>query len=154
MQNSPPPITNSVWCSGAKYSLPRRVRIMRRPWHNPPTSHMRIGTLRFCATCISGITLARWSITRRTAGSFRTTPTSSSGLPTFVAAQKNWRSGDGNYHSLDFAWGPCLDARGCTCAASSAAKDGSSTGTDRKVAREDTRGKEGGGKEGGGKETD
>jgi tetratricopeptide (TPR) repeat protein len=55
-------------------------------------SNMRTGALRFCATCISGITRARWSITRRTAGSFRTTPRSSSGLPTFATAQENRRS--------------------------------------------------------------
>jgi len=55
-------------------------------------SSMPTGTLRFCATCISGITPARWSITRRTAGSSRVTPRSSSGLPIFVTAQKNGRS--------------------------------------------------------------
>src|SRR5436853_231475 len=48
---------------------------MRRPSHSPLTSNMRTGTLPFCATCISAITPARWSITRRTAGSFRTTQT-------------------------------------------------------------------------------
>src|SRR5215471_1965130 len=120
---------------------------MRRPWHNPPTSHMRTGTLRFCATCISGITRARWSITRRTAGSFRTTPRSSSGLLTFATAQKNRSSDEEDLHSLDFAWGPGLGARRCTRAASSAAKDGSSTGKDQKAASKDRRGKEGGGKE-------
>src|SRR5258708_20965454 len=66
---------------------------MRRPWHSPPTSNMRTGTLRFCATCISEITHARWSITKRIAGSFRMTPKSSNGLPTFAIAQKN-RRGD------------------------------------------------------------
>src|SRR5262249_16320944 len=147
IQNSLPPITNSVWCSGEKSSLPRHARVMRRPWHSPPTSSMRTGTLRFCATCILGITHARWSITMRTAGSFRTTPKSSSGLPTFVTTQKNRRSGDGKDHSLDFAWGPCPHTGGCACAASSAGEGGSSTGTDRKVARQDTRGKRGGGKE-------
>src|SRR5712664_2701386 len=59
--------------------------------HSPATSNTRTRTLRFCATCISGITTSRWSITRRTAGSFRTTPRSSSGLPTFATAQKNER---------------------------------------------------------------
>jgi len=35
---------------------------MRRPSHSPPTSPMRTGILRFCATCISEITPARWRI--------------------------------------------------------------------------------------------
>jgi len=38
-----------------KDSLRRRARVMRRPWHSSPTFNMRTGTLRFCATCISGL---------------------------------------------------------------------------------------------------
>src|SRR5215831_10491760 len=126
---------------------------MRRPWHNPPTSHMRTGTLRFCATCILGIIRARWSITRRTAGSFRTTPKSSSGLPTFATAQKNWRSHDEDQHALDFAWGPCLSAQGCTRAASCTAKDGSSEKANRKATGKERRDQEGRGEKGGREET-
>src|SRR5215470_14851857 len=123
---------------------------MRRPWHSPPTSNMPTGTLRFCATCISATTRALWSITRRTAGSFRTTPTSSSGLPTFATAQRNRRSNEEDYRPLDFAWGPCLGAHGCARTASSATKEESSTRKDGKAAGKDRRSKEGGG----GKETD
>jgi len=94
--NSLSPITNSVWCSGARDSLQKRARVMRRPSHSPPTSPMRTGILRFCATCISEITPARWRITRRTAGSFRMTPKSSNGLPTFAIAQKNRRGDEQN----------------------------------------------------------
>src|SRR5262245_50105238 len=147
IQNSPQPTTNSAWYSGARDSLRRRAQVTRRPSHSPPTSNMHTGTLRFSATCISGITRARWSITRRTAGSFRTTPRSSSGLPTFATAQKNRRSDEEDWHSLDFAWDPRLGARGCTRAASGPAKNGSSTGTDRKGSGKDRRGKEGGGQE-------
>src|SRR5439155_16696932 len=127
---------------------------MRRPSHSPLTSNMRTGTLPFCATCISAITPARWSITRRTAGSFRTTQTSSSGLLIFATAQRKRRSHEKDYHSLDFAWSPWPSARGCTRAASSAAKDESSTGTGRKTTGKDSRAKEGGRKEGGGEDTD
>src|SRR5215470_1355091 len=127
---------------------------MRRPWHNPPTSNMRTGTLRFYATCILGITPARWSITRHTAESFRKIPRSSNGLPTFATAQRNRRSDEKNHHSLDSTFVPCLGARGCACAASGAAKDGSSTGAHGKAAGKDRRGKDRRGKEGGCKETD
>ena len=51
---SPPPTTSSAWCSGARESLRRRARVMRLPWHSPPTSNMRTGILPFCATCIIG----------------------------------------------------------------------------------------------------
>src|SRR2546429_403470 len=143
-----------LWCSAARDSLQKRARVMRRPSHSPLTSNMRTGTLPFCATCISAITPARWSITRRTAGSFRTTQTSSSGLLIFATAQRNRRSHEKNYHSLDFSWSPWLSACGCTRAASSAAKDESSTGTGRKITGKDARAKEGGRKEGGGEDTD
>ena len=63
-------------------------------WHSLPTFSMRTGTLPFCATCISEITRARWSITKRTAGSFRTTPTSPNGLPTFATAEASRRSSE------------------------------------------------------------
>src|SRR5258708_30450404 len=122
---------------------------MRRLSQRSLTSHMRTGILRLCETCVSEIAPAGWGITRRIAGSFRMTPKSSNGLPTFAIAQKNRRGDEEDYRSLDFVWGTCLDARGCTRAASSAAKDESSTGKDRKAAAKERRGKERGGKRGG-----
>jgi len=50
------------------------------------------------------------SITRHTVESFRKIPTSSSGLPTFATAQRNRRSHEEHYRSLDLAWAPCVDA--------------------------------------------
>src|SRR5215471_9842806 len=67
IHNIPPRTTNSVWCSGARESSPRRALVMRPRSHSLPISIMRTRISPFCATCISGITRVPWSITRRTA---------------------------------------------------------------------------------------
>jgi len=138
--NSLLPITNSVCWSGAKHSLRRRARATRRPWHSPAISNMRTGTLRFCATCISGITPARWSITSiqsNRSGRYRRRQVDCR----HSQPRKKQENHEEHYRSLDLAWAPCVDARGCNGAASSAAKDGSSTGTHGKAAGKDRRAK-------------
>src|SRR5262249_26254874 len=70
----------------------KHALVMRRHWHSSPTFTMRIGTWPFCATYISGITRARWSIIKHTAGSFPTTARSSNGLPIFANARAERRN--------------------------------------------------------------
>ena len=67
--------TNWDWSSGARESFRRRAPVMRRLWRSSPNFTIPTETWQFCVTYISGITRARWSITKPIAGSFRTTPT-------------------------------------------------------------------------------
>jgi hypothetical protein len=64
-----------------------------------------------------GDTSARWSITRRTAGSFRTTPRSSNGLPTFATAEAKRRSDEAERIARMLLAVLCLGAHGCSRAA-------------------------------------
>src|SRR5207244_4325594 len=113
------------------------------------TFTMRIETLPFCATYISGITSARWSITKHTADSFRMTPKSSNGLPTFATAETERRSHEGRLAARVAAGDGCRrpdgqKARGRTrrrCR-QGAGKDRSSQGTEGRSAGKNESGSE------------